>query len=643
MTAERTASNWAGMSPTALREHAASLRPPERQRFWVATLQQAAIIAPAVNPDLRWDGLVRSLIETESDAVQDVLQGPADRLAEPANAEGDGREACFVAGMLLLRGCEGWIEALPDAERQEPLQHCLGLQLSLVVGRLHHWLVIEEAPGSSRADWFWRGWEVLHWRGQQGEALPDWWEPVREQLARYGALEWLKRIKDCEPASTEGQEAISRALTLLENLGRLHEPVPAWITQAHRYTIQRGLSPWLNEEQLQDEELQRALTWLEPLMPHRIDGRSSEEDETGPTIKRTNLEKLWQALAEAELSELFPEAAGNHSLLPHPTAPEDKPISAAQDSEPALAAATMLSAESGETDGGPERLPEAGAGPPVTLTAIQRRLALLPQVIESLRQQTLRPAKLHLHVSREAHLLDEGIDDQNPILQHLSNDPWVAIHWVPNLGPYRKITPFLTNKGYSDSNGTEDFDQFITVDDDTLYPPRFIEYLVRNHQRYGCIVAHRGRRIRLATNQSDVFLPYSQWHDGMREPRLANLPTGQSGVLYRRSWFPEDLELEAAMALAPTHDDLWLHWLTARQGIKAVILQPNAAAKTNELAFPAAGPEPIREGQTLWHQYNGPAGGNDEAAHAVQAYWQARGFDLAALLKEEQEKEADFY
>jgi hypothetical protein len=144
------------------------------------------------------------------------------------------------------------------------------------------------------------------------------------------------------------------------------------------------------------------------------------------------------------------------------------------------------------------------------------------------------------------------------------------------------------------------------------------------------VVAHRGRRIRLAeaATAGSPFLPYANWHDG---------------VLYRRSWFPEDLELEAALALAPSHDDLWLRWLTARQGVKAVILQPNAAANTNELAFPAASPEPIAGEQTLWHQYNGPAGGNDEAVQAVQAYWQARGFDLAALLAEEQERQADFY
>jgi hypothetical protein len=284
-------------------------------------------------------------------------------------------------------------------------------------------------------------------------------------------------------------------------------------------------------------------------------------------------------------------------------------------------------------------------GPPVTLTAISSRLATLPAVIQSLRQQTYRPAQVHLHLSHDPHLLDQGIAANHPLLQEITADGWVQLHWVANLGPYRKIVPFLQAAGYGQGAGDQpEDDLFITVDDDTLYPPRFIEYLVRNYEHHGCVVAHRGRRIRLAEGEaSGLFLPYAEWHDGVREPRLANLPTGQSGVLYRRSWFPPDLELEAALALAPTHDDLWLRWLTARQGVQAVILQPNAAAKTNELAFPAASPEPIAQEQTLWHAYNGPVGGNDEAAMAVQAYWQARGFDLAALLAEEQERQADFY
>jgi len=288
--------------------------------------------------------------------------------------------------------------------------------------------------------------------------------------------------------------------------------------------------------------------------------------------------------------------------------------------------------------------PAVKTGPPVTLTVISPRIETLPAVLDSLRAQSVRPARVHLHLSHEPHLLDEGLSSDHPVIQRLEGDGWLQLHWVPNLGPYRKIVPFLNARGYG-ADGADANGLFITVDDDTLYPPRFVEYLLRHHERHQCVVAHRGRRIRLNLEGISYppFKPYAEWHDGLREPRLANLPTGQSGVLYKRSWFPKNLELEAALAIAPTHDDLWLRWLTAKEGVGAVILQPNAAAKTKELAFPAVNPAANAEERTLWKTYNGQGGGNDNAAIAIQSYWQERGFDLAKLLGEEQEQQADFY
>jgi hypothetical protein len=83
--------------------------------------------------------------------------------------------------------------------------------------------------------------------------------------------------------------------------------------------------------------------------------------------------------------------------------------------------------------------------------------------------------------------------------------------------------------------------------------------------------------------------------------------------------------------------------------VPAVILQPNAAAKTQELAFPGASQQPVQEQPSLWHAYNapdaagGPGGNNDAAVETVDAYFRSRGFDLQAKLREEQEQLADFY
>lgn len=509
----------------ALKAMAAELPLTEERQFW-----QWATSHPS------WRGGLRPLVEHTAAALMGRCAGEAVE------------QVAFAQGVALLRWCED------QGAPHEVLQQ----QLLQVVGRLHQWLVMEEAQGPTRSDWFWCGYELVQWL----EALapgswPDWWAPVKEQLVRLGALAWMEKAQSLGVSSDAGKQSITRALTLLQALRPLHDPMPEWIAQAL-------------------EELNQPIT---------------------------------------AVAAPVPEARS------HPV-------------------------NSSERDGVWQAMQASGMGPPVTLTAISGRLATLPAVVESLRQQTYRPARINLYLSQEPHLLDKGISPDHPLLREITTSNWVKVHWVPNLGPYRKIIPFLHASNFNaNTDSAGDNDLFITIDDDTIYPPRFIEYLMRNYVRYGCVVAHRGRRIRLTEARNGIapFRPYAEWHDGVREPRLANLPTGQSGVLYRRSWFPQDLELEAALALAPTHDDLWLRWLTARQGVQAVILQPNAAAKTNELAFPAASPAPIAEKQTLWHAYNGPAGGNDDAVVAVQAYWQARGFDLAALLADEQEQQADFY
>ena len=80
-----------------------------------------------------------------------------------------------------------------------------------------------------------------------------------------------------------------------------------------------------------------------------------------------------------------------------------------------------------------------------------------------------------------------------------------------------------------------------------------------------------------------------------------------------------------------------------------MILQPNAAARTQDLAFPGASDRPIEEQGSLWFAYNSAdapsagVSGNDTALRMVASYFQARGFDLEARLREEQEAMVDLY
>jgi hypothetical protein len=370
----------------------------------------------------------------------------------------------------------------------------------------------------------------------------------------------------------------------------------------------------------------RAAEALPPITPMLADGRAEEARELMESIlhhQPLSVEALLR-LAEIECHEQQWGKAMDLLCRANSLEPQDSRIGAA------LAELQLLLRE---------RTPY-GLGPDICLTTISTRLHTLEQVVRSLQRQTMPPRRIHIYLSQNPHLLDEGVDPRDARLQALNADSTVQLHWVENLGPYRKFALYLQNP----ANDSDD-DRFITVDDDTIYPPRFIEYLATKHLRHQCVVAHRGRRMRLRPSRG--FADYTNWHDGLHEPRLGNLPTGQSGVIYRRSYFPADLQLEAALRLAPTHDDLWLRWLTALQGVPALITQPNAAAKTAALAFPMAEISSSYAKSSLWFAFNAPDAANrvtnDQAVQAIHNHFMTLGFDIEKILRIEEEEQADFY
>ena len=553
----------------------------------------------ALQHEQSWEVCLHVWITAQGQALQTLLQQPP--------AEGSSENTLY-AGLALMRWLDHQRSQLQQDGNLQSLADALARQLELVTGALHHGLVIQGWQGERRPEWLWCGWELLSFRETMSASLPNWWAPVREQLVRFGALAWSDLAKLQPESGRLFELTITRSLTLLQVLATMHDPLPEWIPLQQRELAYQGLTVLLAAPDLEEQQLRLSLRWLQTLV--MLDGVESQDGST--------MEQLQGLLREALTRAGWPELARRRS-------------------KSSLVGKCVL-----DGSGLQQAQPIEPSGPPVTLTAISRRLATLPAVLDSLRQQTRRPDRIHLHLSHDGYLLDEGVPLNDPVVLQLTNDPWIQIHWVPNLGPYRKIVPFLEAAGYSSTERTEDL--FITIDDDTIYPPRFVEYVTLNRQRHDCVVAHRGRRIRCADQGG--FLPYSQWHDGLREPRLANLATGQSGVLYRRSDFPADLQLEAALALAPTHDDLWLRWLTAANGVPAVILQPNAAAKTQELAFPSASALQADQGASLWFAYNSAEGsseGNNLATALIASYFQARGFDLEASLLAEREACADFY
>lgn len=299
-------------SPKDLGKLSEELSVEERGAFWRWTLEQASRSDPGGAHGTAWDGCLRSLIMEQTTALQALMLGPTGAVAkqkqEPRKGSTGGQEkaSAFAAGVGLLHFSHDWIIGLADLSRQQPLQQYLADQLVQVVCRLHQWLVIEEAKGAERGEWFWMGWELLKWRRGMAEPLPPWWPPVWEQVVRLAALEWMQQTQAADPLTEEGQLAITRTLTLLQVLAPLHNPLPDWIPEVQRQVAQRGLAAVLQSEPLTNDQLQSAATWLGLLT---LVGGQQEEialTDTAQDSVTQDLRQLRDRLQRFDMAELLP-------------------------------------------------------------------------------------------------------------------------------------------------------------------------------------------------------------------------------------------------------------------------------------------------------------------------------------------------
>lgn len=247
----------------------------------------------------------------------------------------------------------------------------------------------------------------------------------------------------------------------------------------------------------------------------------------------------------------------------------------------------------------------------ISLTSISPRIERLAPVIRSMLAQTLPPARIVIHLSRDPYMLDQGIAALPDDLDSLVDGNRVQVVWVENTGSYRKILPWLDQH-----IGTPRL--VVTADDDTLYPPDWLERLVAGRKATGAVTAWSAHPIPLRNNR---VARYGRWfrEAKIEGPALRLLPVGKDGVLYAGTDFPpEVLDVATARQLAPTGDDLWLRWHVARLGILACTV-----GKGQSLA------EVSRGGPSLWHNFN-KNGGNDAPVLALEEHFAARyGWTMA--------------
>ena len=182
---------------------------------------------------------------------------------------------------------------------------------------------------------------------------------------------------------------------------------------------------------------------------------------------------------------------------------------------------------------------------------------MLHKVLATISSQTRPPDEIHLFLSKEGYLLDEGIREVPPELARLAVSQQIQVSYVANTGPYRKLLPLLKQRWQEDVC-------IVTIDDDTFYPPDFLERLVAAYETHRCIIAFAVKKI--AWDSSGKIKPSRAWPiiHPPGDIDMRNFPIGKDGVLYRPEYFTKNVFDPKAIEICPYADDIWFRcnsWL----------------------------------------------------------------------------------
>ena len=237
---------------------------------------------------------------------------------------------------------------------------------------------------------------------------------------------------------------------------------------------------------------------------------------------------------------------------------------------------------------------------PVSLTSWGPRLLDLPLVLISLLQQSVRPPAIHVWLSQDDH---KTLD--RTLLKQFSSH---GVHFEisDNLGPHTKWLPMI-------EHGARE--PFVICDDDILYPPKWLESLIRE-DRSDAYVAIRCHQIEHDANGFPV--PYSQWKHDVDWNVLSSqnlFVTACAGAILHPDRISDKFRNRSLiMELCPKADDIWLKAAHTAAGIPCY--------KTR-YSFPCL--ELPGSFETSLLQTNVDNGGNDRQLAAVKQWLKQTG------------------
>lgn len=218
----------------------------------------------------------------------------------------------------------------------------------------------------------------------------------------------------------------------------------------------------------------------------------------------------------------------------------------------------------------------------VNITTTNNRLDLCSQTVWSLLNQSVLPKKIVIWVSKEAYLIDKGIDKEPAWAQKLNLiRDIIEFKWTANTGPYRKLFPALAE--------ATDEQIIVYADDDTIYKENWLKLLsdkFQEHQEEKIVAS----RVRLS--KRNIFgrhKTYMLWPVSKKEIELDRdyLITGVGGVILKKKHIKDAfVKNQDYLKVCPKSDDFWISEIITR-------------SQTPVLVYPEA----MREILLIKHEY----------------------------------------
>lgn len=244
----------------------------------------------------------------------------------------------------------------------------------------------------------------------------------------------------------------------------------------------------------------------------------------------------------------------------------------------------------------------------VSLTSFPKRIPKLWMVIETIFQQTVKADRVILYLSKEQFPLEEKNLPNSLLAQKQRGLEIVFVE-----GDIR------SHKKYYYSMGMFPNANIFIIDDDIFYPTDMVETMLDTHNRYPDRIICRYAKTIIYEDDGSLSSVYCWKHIYKTTINDSDLFLGTGGgtlIPYPcKSLYEDTLNLDLAIQLCPTEDDLWINTMAKINSTKIVVVKD----------YKGILPVMTKDDAMLFDE-NGMAGGKtDNQLRKVTNYYKLKG------------------